>query len=171
MAQSQNEKNTAWYKAFAKLEHGIVTNMECAFIAKVVKYNASEHTADILPLVKSSSGEISAQYLDVPVTENCYILDEIFERLKSDFSATDANSKIGAHDGVPAHTNSKFVSHLPKHHLMREGVPVICVNLDRDLDNWKGGRSVEPFMPNSSRTHDANDAIIVGVLGGDATNG
>lgn len=54
---------------------------------------------------------------------------------------------------------------------MRAGVPVVAVVLDRDNDNWKGGRAVNNYIPNSSRLHDANDAIIIGVLGGDAENG
>ena len=54
---------------------------------------------------------------------------------------------------------------------MRAGIPVVAVVLDRDNDNWEGGRAVNNYIPNSSRLHDANDAIIIGVLGGDAENG
>lgn len=54
---------------------------------------------------------------------------------------------------------------------MRKGVPVVVAVLDRDLDNWGGGRSVNTFTPNTSRLHDGNDSIVIAVLGGDAENG
>lgn len=171
MAQSQDSEKSSWYKAMRNFKWGIISKISTAFIAKVVKYDSKKHVADILPLANSSSGEVSAQYLDVPVVTSCYILDEEFERYKSDFEAIDANSRIPAHPGAPAHQHTHMVEHMPKKKFMRPGVPVVCVVLDRDNDNWKGGRTANTYTPNSSRLHDANDAVIVGVLGGDAVNG
>lgn len=159
MADSQNEERKSWYKAFSNYRRGIIANMHNAFIAKVVKYNKKDHTADIQPLAMRSNGEVLAQYLDVPVATSCYAADEWFDRVKPEFSKIDA------------HCGSDLSSKFPKKRYMRAGVPVVCVVLDRDNDNWEGGRAVNTYMPNSSRMHDANDAIIVGVLGGDAING
>ena len=50
-------------------------------------------------------------------------------------------------------------------------MPVVCVTLDRDNDNWKGGREVNTYDPETLRTHDVNDSIVIGVLGGDAVYG
>jgi mRNA-degrading endonuclease HigB of HigAB toxin-antitoxin module len=147
MAQSQNEQRKAWFNGFAKLKWGILSEIRCAFIAKVVKYNNKKHVADIQPLANFSDGTESAQFLDVPVAENCYIIDDIFDRLKPN------------------------LNHYPKQHFMRTGVPVVAVVLDRDNDNWKGGREINTYTPNSSRLHNANDAIVIAVLGGDAING
>lgn len=159
MAQSQNEERKAAINAMCKFQWGILTGMDNAFIAKVIDYNEGEHTADILPLANSSDGEMSAQYLDIPVAESCYMIDEIIERLKPEYEKVDAK------------TGSNLADKLPKKKLMRKGVPVVAVVLDRDNDNWEGGRAVNTYTPNSSRVHDANDAIIVGVLGGDAKDG
>ena len=159
MAQSQNEERKATINAMRKFQWGILTGMDNAFIAKVIDYNEGEHTADILPLANSSDGETSAQYLDIPVAESCYMIDEIIERLKPEYKRIDAE------------TGSNLVDKLPKKKLMRKGVPVIAVVLDRDNDNWEGGRAVNTYTPNSSRVHDANDAIVIGVLGGDAEDG
>ena len=159
MAQSQNEERKAAINAMRKFQWGILAGMDNAFIAKVIDYNEGEHTADILPLANSSDGETSAQYLDIPVAESCYMIDEIIERLKPEYEKVDAK------------TGSNLVDKLPKKKLMRKGVPVVAVVLDRDNYNWEGGRAVNTYTPNSSRVHDANDAIIVGVLGGDAKDG
>ena len=159
MAQSQNEERKAAINAMRKFQWGILTGMDNAFIAKVIDYNEGEHTADILPLANSSDGETSAQYLDIPVAESCYMIDEIIERLKPEYKRIDAE------------TGSNLVDKLPKKKRMRKGVPVIAVVLDRDNDNWEGGRAVNTYTPNSSRVHDANDAIVIGVLGGDAEDG
>lgn len=159
MAQSQYSENTDWYKAVRKLKWGFLSKFNTAFIAEVVDYDKKKHIATVLPLAESSSGEVSAQYLDVPVSENCYMIDEIIKRLKPELTKID--KKCG----------SNIVKKLPKKQLMRKGVPVVAVVLDRDNDNWAGGRATNTYMPNSSRLHDANDAIIIGVLGGDAKNG
>lgn len=159
MAQSQNEERKAAIIAMRKFQWGILAGMDNAFIAKVIDYNEGEHTADILPLANSSDGETSAQYLDIPVAESCYMIDEIIERLKPEYEKVDAK------------TGSNLADKLPKKKLMRKDVPVVAVVLDRDNDNWEGGRAVNTYTPNSSRVHDANDAIIVGVLGGDAEDG
>lgn len=159
MADSQDEELKAWYRAFRNFKWNILAGIKNAFIAKVVSYDKKEHTADIQPLAMKSNGEVSAQYLDVPVVESCYFLDEIIERYKPELKAIDKSVK------------TSLVDKLPKKQLMRVGVPVICLVLDRDNDNWEGGRKTNIYMPNSSRLHDANDAIIIGVLGGDAVNG
>ncbi|RVU70156.1 hypothetical protein EJK17_08985 [Lactobacillus xujianguonis] len=165
MSQSQNEERKAWFKGMRKLKFGIQSEMRSAFIAKVIKYDKKKHLADIQPLVNFSDGTEQAQLLDVPVAENCYIIDEILERFKPDYQATDTNSKI------PAHDHSNFVPHYRKKPFMRAGVPVVAVILDRDNDNWSGGRSVDTFTPETNRLHDINDAVVIGVLGGDAING
>ena len=85
MAQSQNEERKAAINAMRKFQWGILAGMDNAFIAKVIDYNEGEHTADILPLANSSDGETSAQYLDIPVAESCYMIDEIIERLKPEY--------------------------------------------------------------------------------------
>ena len=97
MAQSQNEERKAAMNAMRKFQWGIISGMENALIAKVIDYNTKDHTADILPLANSSDGETSAQYLDIPVTENCYMLDEMIERLKPEFKRID--SEIGYGNG------------------------------------------------------------------------
>ncbi|WP_257874793.1 hypothetical protein [Lactobacillus crispatus] len=141
------------------------TDMECCYIARLVKYDKESHLADIQPLTKMSEGMDSAQYLDIPVTENCYMMDEMLDELKSEFSKVDTNTSL------PEHESTSFVSKFPKKRLLRVGVPVVCAVLDRDNDNWKGGRDATTFMPNTNRTHDANDSVVIGVLGGDWVNG
>lgn len=158
MAQSQNEEKNAWYAGFRNFKFGIMSELSTAYIAKVVRYDKSTHTADLLPLANGSDGQESAQYLDVPVAESCYILDEVLDRLKSEFD------KVDHHKGI-----SNITSKYPAKPLMRVGVPVVAVTLDRDNDNWDGGTNT--YTPNSSRLHDANDAIVVAVLGGDAVDG
>ena len=159
MSTSQNEELKAMYNMMEKLQHGFLARVRVANLAKVVKYNASSHTADIQPLAKLSDGQVPAQLLDVPVSENCYIIDEILDRLKPELSKVD--SRIG----------SSIVAKFPKKHLMRPGVPVAYVTLDRDTDNWERGRKAKIYMPNTSRLHDINDSVIIGVFGGDAKNG
>lgn len=158
---SKNEELTAIYKATGKLIWGIRSSLQVAFIAKVVKYDKKNHRADLQPLANSSDGQISAQYLDVPVAESCYILDEVLERLKPEFQKVDDSSEVSS--GIVG----KY-SHKP---FMRPGVPVVAVVLDRDNDNWEAGNAVNTYTPNSSRMHDYNDAVVVAVLGGDAKNG
>lgn len=168
---SQAELKKAWYHGFHKFEHGIYAGIKSFYIAKVVKWDKKKHIADLLPLTKTSDGQVSAQFLDVPVIESCYLLDEMVDALKPEFAKQDKNNTIPAHDGVPPHENTHFVAKMPKKHFMRVGVPVVVAVLDRDVTNWKGGRSVEPFMPDSGRTHDANDSVVIGVLGGNWLDG
>lgn len=159
MAQGQSKEKTSWYKAIQKLQWAFTSQLQVGFIAKVVSYDAKHHTADILPLALDSDGEESAQYLDVPVSENCYMLDEFFSRIKPEFSQVDS------------HLGTNLSSMFPSKNLIRPGVPVVCLVLDRDNDNWEGGSMANTYMPNSSRLHDGNDAIVVGVLGGNAVHG
>lgn len=159
MANSRNELNTYAIRAIKHLNDRNRMNYASAWIGKIVKYDSKKHLADVQPLANLLDGQKSAQVLEIPVSENCYIIDEILERLKPDFTATDTNS------------HSNFVKHYPKHRLLRTGVPVICVVLDRDNDNWKGGREANTYDPETLRTHDINDSIVIGVLGGDAVYG
>lgn len=133
MANSRNELNKFALETFKHMKDRSDMENSSAFIAKIVKYDSKKHIADVQPLANLIDGQKASQLLEIPVAENCYIIDEILERLKPDFTATDTNSRI------PAHDNSNFVSHYPKHKLLRAGVPVVCVTLDRDNDNWKGG--------------------------------
>ena len=165
MANSRNELNKFALETFKHMKDRSDMENSSAFIAKIVKYDSKKHLADVQPLANLIDGQKASQPLEIPVAENCYIIDEILERLKPDFTATDTNSRI------PAHDNSNFVSHYPKHKLLRAGVPVVCVTLDRDNDNWKGGREVNTYDPETLRTHDINDSIVIGVLGGDAVYG
>lgn len=159
MANSRNELNTYAIRAIKHLNDRNRMNYASAWIGKIVKYDSKKHLADVQPLANLLDGQKSAQVLEIPVSENCYIIDEILERLKPDFTATDTN------------LHSNFVSHYPKHKLLRAGVPVVCVVLDRDNDNWKGGREANTYDPETLRTHDINDSIVIGVLGGDAVYG
>lgn len=145
MANTRNEVTIAVNEGIKRLVHGIMTNIECAQIAKVIKYDAKKHLADIQPLANTSDGQPSAQYLDIPVAANCYLLDEFIDKSKSAFEKGDFK--------------------LPKKKLMRKGAIVVTVILDRDNDNWDG--KANTYMPFTSRLHDANDAIVIGILGGD----
>lgn len=165
MANSRNELNKFALETFKHMKDRSDMENSSAFIAKIVKYDSKKHLADVQPLANLIDGQKASQLLEIPVAENCYIIDEILERLKPDFTAADTNSRI------PAHDNSNFVSHYPKHKLLRAGVPVVCVTLDRDNDNWKGGREANTYDPETLRTHDINDSIVIGVLGGDAVYG
>lgn len=162
---SQAEEQSAWYNGFMRLVHGITIGINCFYIAEVVKYKKATHTADLKPLANLSDGQESAQVLDVPVTEQCYILDEIIDRYKPELEKLDANSKL------PDHKETQLVKKLPKHKYMRKGVPVVVAVLDRDNDNWAGGRTPNAYNPNTGRIHDANDSIVIGVLGGDPEYG
>ncbi|MBW0437283.1 hypothetical protein KDZ21_03520 [Lactobacillus crispatus] len=164
-SSSQNELQNAAYHAVENFRRAMFTETECCYIARLVRYDKKKHLADVQPLTQLSEGVDSAQYLDIPVAENCYMIDEMIDALKSEFSKVDTNTSL------PEHESTSFVSKLPKNNLLRVGVPVVCAVLDRDNDNWKGGRDASTFMPNTNRTHDANDSIVIGVLGGDWKNG
>lgn len=170
-SSSQAELKKAWYHGMHKFEHGIYAGIKSFYIAKVVKYDQSKHIADVLPLANWSDGTKSAQYLDVPVIESCYLFDEMADALRPEFSNADVNHTIPAHPGAPAHVHTNLAGKLPKRHFMRAGVPVVVAVLDRDNDAWKGGRSVETFTPASGRIHDANDSVVIGVLGGNWLDG
>ena len=158
VSEFKNEELKAMYNMMEKLHHRFLAGIRVANIAKIVKYNASRHTADIQPLAKLSDGQVPAQLLDVPVSENCYILDEVLNRMKSEFSKVDA--RVG----------SNLVGCLPANNLMRSGVPVAYITLDRDSDNWEVDKA-NIYQPNSSRLHDINDSVVIAVFGGDAKNG
>lgn len=139
---SRSETSHAWYNGIQKLKHGIISEINCAFLAKVIKYDTDKHIADIKPLARTSDGQDSAQYLDIPVADSCYLMDELLDKLQG--------------KGVISGSDE---------HFMRKGAIVVCIVLDRDSDNWEGEN--DTFMPNSSRMHNANDAIVISVLGDD----
>lgn len=161
MASSMEQMQKAASKGVQMFKDSIFAEIDSTYIAKVVKYDKKHHLADIQPLANLSSGQESAQYLDVPVAESCYIIDEILDRLKPEFESVDSMR----------YSSSNLAGKLPKKHLMREGVPVVVAVLDRDMDNWQGGNSINTFTPNTARLHDGNDSIVIAVLGGDAVNG
>lgn len=148
MANPHVAAKDAIYGAMNYLRNGIMADIECAQLARVIKYDSAQHVADIQPLAKGFDGQDSAQYLDIPVSANCYIVDEVMDRFKP------GEAWLNEH-GVT----------LPKKHLMRKGAIVITVVLDNDSTNWDG--SGNAYNPYTSRKHDANDAIVVGVLGDD----
>lgn len=162
-SSSQAELKKAWYHGFHKFEHGIYAGIKSFYIAKVVSYDQKKHRADVLPLANWSDGTKSAQYLDIPVVESCYMFDEMADALKPEFSKADSDHSL------PEHSATSLAGKLPKRHLMRAGVPVVCAVLDRDNDNWDG--STDTYTPNSGRMHDANDSVVIGVLGGSWLSG
>lgn len=166
MTKSQNQAQKAAYKGVRNFKHALFAEIKSNYIAKVIKYDSSNHLADIQPLVNLSTGQQPAQILDVPVSENCYIIDEILDRLKSEFSKVDSYEDT---EGKPI--SAKLVDKYPRKKMMRKGVPVVVAVLDRDIDNWSGGRSTSNFDPETGRMHDINDSIVIGVLGGDAKDG
>lgn len=91
-------------QAIEMFKHGIFAEMRSAYIAKVVKYDKKKHIADVQPLANLSSGEESAQYLDIPVAESCYMLDEVMDRLKPEFAKVDSMK----------HSTSNIVGKYPK---------------------------------------------------------
>lgn len=144
MSKSRNEASKAVYRGIGKFKHAIFSEIKCAYIARLVKYYPSKHVADIQPLADTSDGQQSAQYLEVPVAQSCYMFDELIDKL----------SPVAANRGVDF--SSK--------HQLRKGATVVAVVLDRDNDNWNGSAST--YMPNSSRMHDANDSVVISILGG-----
>ncbi|MBP2057903.1 hypothetical protein J2Z60_001078 [Lactobacillus colini] len=150
---SQHEIQSGWYKGIEKLLHGIYAGIKVAYLATVVKYNPKKHVADILPLVIGSDGQKSAQFLDIPVAKSCYYLDEWFDKVSGEFAKIDAKTGSNLSKKIPPES--------PKKPIMHKGAVVVVVVLDRDSDNWDGAK---PFKLNSSRLHDSNDSIIVGVM-------
>lgn len=145
----QKDKQDAWYNAMQKLVHAITTDIDCAYLARVVSYDSKTHTADIQPLAATSDGAERAQYLDVPVASTVYAPDELLAALKSEFKIIDKK------------TGSGLVSALPGPS-MTTGAVVVVVCLDQDSDNYSADGDVYSLA--SSRQHSANDSIIVGVM-------
>lgn len=145
----QKDKQDAWYNAMQRLVHAITTDIDCAYLARVVSYDSKNHTADIQPLAATSDGAERAQYLDVPVSSTVYALDELLKALKSEFKTVDDE------------TGSKIVDALPGPSMTTDAV-VVVVCLDQDSDNFSADGDVYSLA--SSRQHSANDSIIVGVM-------
>jgi hypothetical protein len=145
----QKDKQDAWYNAMQRLVHAITTDIDCAYLARVVSYDSKNHTADIQPLAATSDGAERAQYLDVPVSFTVYAQDELLAALKSEFKIIDKE------------TGSGLVSALPGPS-MAAGVVVVVICLDQDSDNYSADGDVYSLA--SSRQHSANDSIIVGVM-------
>ena len=148
MANAHIAAKDAVYQGMRNFKEAIMAEIECAQIAKVINYDDKKHVADIQPLAVGPDGQQSAQYLDVPVSSNCYLMDEFIDSLKSGEAWLKQN-------GIS----------LPKKKLMKKGAIVVTVVLDNDSTNWDG--SGNAFDTDTSRLHDANDAIVIGVLGGD----
>lgn len=145
----QKDKQDAWYNAMQKLVHAITTDIDCAYLARVVSYDSESHTADIQPLAATSDGAERAQYLDVPVSSTVYGSDELLAALKSEFKIIDKKTGSGLVDALPAPS-------------MTTGAVVVVVCLDQDSDNYSADGDVYSLA--SSRQHSANDSIIVGVM-------
>lgn len=155
MVEQVNKQN-AWYTAFKNFVNSINYDIDCAFPVKVVKYNKSQHLADIQPLNNFSDGSNKAQLLDVPVNACCYEFDEWLASVKADFAKVDAYADD---KGIPI--ASSFVSKIPKP-LMNVGATVVAVVLDHDTDDWDG--TAKPYTPATKRQHDINDSVIMGVI-------
>jgi hypothetical protein len=147
---SQKRLQSSWYESFQKIIYGIVASIDCSYLAVVTRYDDEKHVADILPLMNTSYGESSAQFLEVPMLENCYRFDDWLKKVKPDFEAIDA--KI----------DTKLAKSAPKKPKMKKGAVVLVVCLDGNTDNWDG--TGVTFTPETNRRHDANDSIIVGVI-------
>lgn len=145
----QKDKQDAWYSAMQKLVHAITTDIDCAYLARVVSYDSKNHTADIQPLAATSDGAERAQYLDVPVSSTVYAIDELLEALKSEFKIIDKKTGSVIVDALPGPS-------------MTTGAVVVAVCLDQDSDNYSADGDVYSLA--SSRQHSANDSIIVGVM-------
>lgn len=155
MADATNELANALAKAFTNIGHDSKIGVNVAYLATVIKYNKSEHTADIQPLANSSDGQVSAQALDVPVSKNCYYMDEWWDRVRGEFGTLDSSKH---------QTNflKQMTPQNPKKPQMHKGATVIVVVLDRDYQNWNPGGGT--FTPESSRLHDISDSIIIGTI-------
>lgn len=149
MVQSQKVKQDAWYSAMQKLVHAITTDIDCTYLARVVKYDKKRHEADIQPLATTSEGAERAQYLDVPVASTVYASDELLEALKNEFKIIDNKTGSGLVDAIPGPS-------------MVEGATVVVVCLDQDSENYTSDGTT--YSPATSRQHSANDSIIVGVM-------
>lgn len=137
MVEQVNKQN-AWYTAFKNFVNSINYDIDCAFLAKVVKYDKSKHIADIQPLNNFSDGSNKAQLLDVPVSACCYEFDEWL-----------------------ASANIDFTSKIPQP-LMHDGATVVAIVMDHDTDDWDG--TAKLYTPATKRQHDINDSVIVGVI-------
>lgn len=145
----QKDKQDAWYNAVQRLVHAITTDIDCAYLARVVSYDSKNHTADIQPLAATSDGAKRAQYLDVPVSSTVYAVDELLEALKSELKIVDKETGSGLVNALPGPS-------------MTTGAVVVVVCLDQDSDNYSADGNVYSLA--SSRQHSANDSIIVGVM-------
>ncbi|MBD5430149.1 hypothetical protein [Lactobacillus sp.] len=149
MSQDFNQRIP--YESVEAIIHAIKLSIKVACLARVVSYNKNKHVADIVPLVTSSEGEVSAQLLDVPVSRNCYEFDEYLEKIKSDYRTLDNNPKI----------STSLLSSIPSKPAMKKGAVVLVVFMDKNHDNWEGSNN---FKPNTTRLHSINDAMIIGVM-------
>lgn len=148
---SQSYTQSTPHDAMGGIITGIKAFLKVAFLARVVKYDKKKHIADIVPLVTDFSGDISAQLLDVPVSRNCYEMDEYLDKIKGDYKTLDNNPKVG----------TNLFPTVPSKPAMRKGAVVVVIVMDKDHDNWTGS---DNFKPNTERLHDINDSIIVGVM-------
>lgn len=105
-----------------------------ANFATVISYDKAKHTADVQPQVDDAGGQDDVGIInDCPVLYQCYAIDELREELGK--SAAQRTT-------------------------MKTGATVYIVFNDRDLDNFNGNGK---YTKASDRTHDINDAVVVGV--------
>lgn len=157
MASAHNELVEIANRAFGNMLFGVKASISVAYIATVVKYDKKHHTADILPLHNLSDGQTSAQVPGVPVSRNCYYMDEWWDRVRDYFEILDESKH-----------KTKFLKQMtpkkPRKPQMHKGATVIVVVLDRDYQNWNPEASTT-FTPETSRLHDISDSVIIGTVG------
>lgn len=111
-----------------------------ANMATVVRYDKAKHEADVQPLVDDTGGQDDVGIINAcPVLYSAYGVDELRAEIIKLATGPLKNLK-------PRVT-------------MKVGATVYIVFNDRDLDNFTGGK----YTKASDRTHDVNDAVVVGV--------
>lgn len=116
-------------------------DINVANMATVISYNKSNHTADVQPQVDDAGGQDDVGAInDCPVLYQCYAMDE----LRAEIASKGSQDLKGIDSRVA----------------MKAGATVYIVFNDRDLDNFTGSGK---YTKSSDRTHDVNDAVVVGV--------
>lgn len=116
-------------------------DINVANMATVISYDKSKHTADVQPQVDDAGGQDDVGIInDCPVLYQCYAVDELRAEIikKGEHAMKDIDPRV----------------------TMKAGATVYIVFNDRDLDNFTGSGK---YTKASDRTHDINDAVVVGV--------
>lgn len=109
--------------------------------AKVVRYDATKHVADVQPLISDDNGQDDGRIInECPVLYSAYGVDLLRKEIIS--KAKDAMKSIDLHP------------------TMKVGATVYIVFNNRDMDNFTG----KEFTKSTERMHDINDAVVIGVL-------